>query len=120
HGVAYPAQTLYGHEGQDGAFHDVTGGANGYCGGDSPAQCGDVNLISTLLGLGPLDCAFNANGTALASGDRACNALPGYDGPSGLGTPNGLAAFTPTGPTVSIAGPQDVTLASADGRAARQ
>jgi subtilase family serine protease len=26
-------------------------------------------------------------------GDYLCNALPGYDGPTGLGTPNGLGAF---------------------------
>jgi hypothetical protein len=26
-------------------------------------------------------------------GDYQCNALPGYDGPTGLGTPNGIGAF---------------------------
>jgi hypothetical protein len=26
-------------------------------------------------------------------GDYQCNAVPGYDGPTGLGTPNGLTAF---------------------------
>ena len=26
-------------------------------------------------------------------GDYQCNAVTGYDGPTGLGTPNGLSAF---------------------------
>lgn len=26
-------------------------------------------------------------------GDRRCDAVAGYDGPTGLGTPNGIAAF---------------------------
>jgi hypothetical protein len=42
----------------DGAFFDVTGGANGVCGGS-----------------------------------YLCTGVPGYDGPTGLGTPNGLGGF---------------------------
>jgi subtilase family serine protease len=35
----------------------------------------------------------NNSGDADCGGDYQCNALPGYDGPTGLGTPNGIAAF---------------------------
>ena len=58
-GVAYPAETLYAHEGGSG-LHDIVEGSNGWCGGE---------LI--------------------------CNAAKGYDGPTGVGTPNGISAFIP-------------------------
>jgi subtilase family serine protease len=35
----------------------------------------------------------NNSGDADCGGDYQCNALPGYDGPTGLGTPKGIAAF---------------------------
>ena len=47
------------------ALHDITTGGNG------------GNSITAF------DCG----------GDYQCNALPGYDGPTGNGTPNGIAAF---------------------------
>jgi N-acetylneuraminic acid mutarotase len=43
-------------------------------------------------------------------GSYLCTAGPGYDGPSGLGTPNGVAAFTPPGPRGEVTG--TVTSAS--------
>jgi hypothetical protein len=35
----------------------------------------------------------NANNGFDCGGDNLCNAMPGYDGPTGLGTPNGAGAF---------------------------
>jgi Putative Ig domain len=40
------------------------------------------------------DVTSGANGSC---GTAICRAGPGWDGPTGLGTPNGLAAFTPGG-----------------------
>jgi len=103
HGVSYPALTLYGHLGTS-ALYDVTSGGNGYCDGEGAASCGDPNT----LGAGILDCDYPATGSTPSAGDRACDALAGYDGPSGVGTPNGLAAFAPVTPTVTIAGPTSI------------
>jgi hypothetical protein len=103
HGVAYPALTLYGHLGSP-SLYDVTSGGNGYCDGEGAAACGDPNTI----GVGVLDCDYPASGTTPNTGDRICDALPGYDGPSGVGTPNGLGAFAKTGPSATIAGPRSV------------
>jgi hypothetical protein len=99
--VAYPALTLYGHQGK---AYDVTTGGNGWCDGQGAAQCPNPNS----LGYGVLDCAYTAGG-AVAVGDRACDALAGYDGPSGAGSPNGLTMFTRTGPSATISGPATVT-----------
>jgi PKD domain len=55
-----------------------------------------------------VDCAYTAGG-AVAAGDRACDALAGYDGPTGVGSPNGLTMFTRTGPAATITGPATVT-----------
>ena len=88
HGVVYPAETLYSHLGTSADLYDVTSGGNGFCDGAGAAECGDWNL----KGAGDLDCDFTAAGV-LNVGDRACDALPGYDGPTGVGTPKGLGAF---------------------------
>jgi hypothetical protein len=103
HGVEYPALTLYGHLGST-SLYDVTSGGNGYCGGEGAAACGDPNT----LGAGILDCDYPASGATPSVGDLACDAAPGYDGPTGVGTPNGLGAFAKTGPTATIAGPKSV------------
>ena len=100
HGVPYPALTLYGHP---RTAYDVTTGGNGWCAGQGAAQCPDPNS----LGYGTVDCAYTAAGTP-AVGDRACDALAGYDGPTGVGTPDGLAMFTKTGPSATISGPTSV------------
>lgn len=86
HGVAYPAETLYAHLGGP-ALHDVSSGGNGACGGDY-TSCED-SLVS------PLDCG---------PGAWICNATVGYDGPTGVGTPNGLAAFKPKAGSTSKGG----------------
>jgi subtilase family serine protease len=102
HGVPYPALTLYGHRGN---AYDVTVGGNGWCDGEGAAGCGNPNT----QGFGVVDCDYPATGTTPSVGDRACDALRGYDGPTGLGTPNGLTSFTRTGPAPTLSGPTPVT-----------
>ncbi len=80
HGVAYPAETLYQHLGDSGDLFDVTQGGSGYCDGESAGPCGEPAVNEEL---GDVDCM----------GTTACDAAPGYDGPSGVGTPIGLAAL---------------------------
>jgi hypothetical protein len=85
-GVGYPALTLYGHLGDSSALYDVTEGGNGFCDDDGLA-CG-------------ADAVFEAD--VDCEGSTACNAAPGYDGPSGVGTPNSLGLFEPLRPTATI------------------
>jgi hypothetical protein len=80
HGVAYPAQTLYSHLGS-GLVHDITEGGNGECEGFYGDGCS-----GSMVPLSPEDCG---------SGALICNAAAGYDGPSGVGTPDGVGAFAP-------------------------
>jgi hypothetical protein len=52
------------------------------------------------------DVTSGSNGSC--GGSYLCTAKPGYDGPTGLGTPNGTAAFTnggSTGNTVTVTNP---------------
>jgi hypothetical protein len=107
HGVAYPALTLYGHLGSS-SFYDVTTGGNGFCDGEGASECGDPNSPGSVL-----DCDYPATGTTPSLGVRACDALPGYDGPTGVGTPNGLRGFAKTGPDASISGPASVASGTA-------
>jgi subtilase family serine protease len=100
-GVAYPALTLYGHPGK---AYDVTTGGNGWCDGQGAAQCGNPNT----LGYGTVDCGYTSGGV-VAAGDSACDAASGYDGPTGVGTPNGLTPFLKVGPSATISGPTSVT-----------
>ena len=78
-GVADPAETLYSHLGGPSLF-DVTQGANGFCNSGGKACGANAKFEETL------DC----------EGTTACNAAPGYDGPSGVGTPTSLEAFDPS------------------------
>ncbi len=73
-GIEYPALTLYAHLGDTSLF-DVEGGGNG--------ECFEEGLTCAVAP--PYGC------------ERAtsCNAAPGYDGPSGVGSPRALAAFEP-------------------------
>jgi hypothetical protein len=91
HGVAYPARTLYENAAKTPAsLHDVISGSNGEC-------------------LEPLDEASEpprascsaAVEAASCSGEAICLAGPGYDGPTGVGTPDGLAAFEAPAPEPS-------------------
>ena len=87
HEVEYPAKTLYEHL-ETGLLHTVSG-ANGECDGDYASGCtGSMNPRSSRFAF---DCG---------EGILVCNAAPGcagnsYSGPTGVGTPNGIAAFRP-------------------------
>ncbi len=79
-GVEYPAKTLYENALLNpSSLHDVQSGSNAEC------QLVGEELCS------PLQEA------AACSGHAICLAGPGYDGPTGVGTPNGLGAFEPVG-----------------------
>jgi|HubBroStandDraft_6_1064221.scaffolds.fasta_scaffold10983_2 hypothetical protein len=80
HSVAYPAQTLYSHLGS-GLLHDITEGGNGECEGFYEDGCS-----GSMVPLSLEDCGRGA---------LICNASAGYDGPSGVGTPDGVGAFAP-------------------------
>jgi hypothetical protein len=85
-GVEYPAQTLYENlVGSPQSLHDVVLGSNGQC-NKEPLFNPDGTSSCT-----PLEEAANSK----CSGELICLAGPGYDGPTGVGTPNGIAAFQP-------------------------
>jgi hypothetical protein len=87
-GVAYPAETLYENEVEDPAsLHDVLSGSNG--------ECKNPFDIEEGPGLGTSGCTVSEEATQ-CSRKAICVAGPGYDGPTGVGTPNGIAAFEPT------------------------
>jgi Subtilase family len=80
HSVAYPAQTLYSHIGS-ASLHDVVEGGSGECEDFYASGCsGSMDPLSLT------DCGRGA---------LICNAAAGYDGPSGVGTPDGIEAFRP-------------------------
>jgi hypothetical protein len=84
-GVPYPAQTLYSRLGSPAGFpslYDVTEGGNGKCDGAYPAG----GCSGSMSPLSPFDCG---------RGVLICNAAPSYDGPTGVGTPDGVVAFEP-------------------------
>jgi Subtilase family len=86
-GVAYPAQLLYENLQQDPAsLHDVTVGSNGEC------------LKKFHKNSGISGCTSGEEAQNSCPGKLICLAAPGYDGPSGVGTPNGLAGFKPAVP----------------------
>ncbi len=83
-GVAYPARTLYENESLNPAsLHDVTLGSNGEC--HKPFEWETASTGCTVAEEADASCTSHA----------ICLAGAGYDGPSGVGTPNGIAAFTP-------------------------
>ena len=111
-GVAYPALSLYGHFTSDAThpLYDVTAGGNGLCAGSPAAQCASIlGQVPNTLGWGTLDCAWAANSSVLSAGTRACDAAPGYDGPSGVGTPVGVNAFKAMAPTARVAAAAVIT-----------
>jgi PKD repeat protein len=97
HGVEYPSLTLYGHLGDASSLYDVTEGGNGYCDAAPEFECGHPDAYGALVRGYALDvdCEYTT----------ACDAAPGFDGPSGVGTPNGLSLFEPLQPTASIVSP---------------
>jgi Subtilase family len=101
--VAYPAQTLYRSlSAAPAGLHDVTVGSNGLCGSAFDEETG----LST--------CSSAEEAAASCSSTLACLAAPGYDGPSGVGTPAGISAFVPGGVTgTPAAAPQPSTQTTA-------
>lgn len=108
-GVKYPALTLYGHFKSDrGHLYDVTVGDNAACGGDSAIACSggaNINQIDAQW----LDCMWGATGTAVLANRYQCQAEPGYDGVSGVGTPKGTNPFAPLSPAAVITKPGSIT-----------
>ncbi len=115
HGVAYPALSLYGNEQSNkGSLHDVTFGGDGLCDGSAVGECqgfwSSVADSPNMIGVGQVDCAWVGETATRNAGTRACDAATGYDGASGVGSPNGLAAFKPLAPSASIKVPKHVEL----------
>jgi hypothetical protein len=82
HGAYYPAKTLYENEAvQPDSLNDVQVGSNGECTSgyeeDGESRCSPSKASEQCAGKG------------------ICLARPGYDGPTGVGTPFGLKAFEP-------------------------
>jgi len=84
HGVPYPARTLYENElASPGSLHDVSQGSNGKCA-----------LFNKRTGLSR--CEPSAEAAESCASKLICLAAAGYDGPTGVGTPDGIAAFQPS------------------------
>ncbi len=86
---------VYGPSGRRGSSWQVYGGtsvAGPLIGGIYGANGGTVVDGSPYANLGSLfDVVSGSNGTCGVT--YFCNAVSGYDGPTGLGTPNGVTAF---------------------------
>ncbi len=83
-GVKYPAQTLYENAiVSPASLHDVTAGSNAEC----------LAPFDEKTGLQGCDAAEEA--AAGCSSHLICLAGTGYDGPTGVGAPDGIAAFQP-------------------------
>ena len=100
-GVEYPAKTLYENEVKSaGSLHDVTTGSNGEC-------------TKPFSETGLSGCTTAEEGKSCTS-KAICVAGIGYDGPTGVGTPDGIAAFKPlaavSAPTVSSVSPASGTV----------
>ncbi|MDE3069959.1 MAG: S53 family peptidase, partial [Acidobacteriota bacterium] len=89
--TGYAAQTLYeGALQHPSSLHDVTSGASGQC----------------TLSSGPTGASgcTPAQASASCGGQAICLAGPGYDGPTGVGSPNGLQVFLTTSSATSGTG----------------
>ncbi len=83
--VEYPARTLYENAAKSPtSLHDVTEGSDGRC--HTPF---DGNSAST-------SCTPAEEAQTSCSSQLICLAATGYDGPTGVGTPDGITAFQPT------------------------
>ncbi|HTZ87732.1 MAG TPA: S53 family peptidase [Solirubrobacteraceae bacterium] len=84
-GYSYPAQMLYENLQQNPAsLHDISAGSNGECTKKFKKTSGQSGCTTS-------------EQAASCSALLICLAAPGYDGPSGVGSPNGLDAFRPPG-----------------------
>ncbi len=110
-GVKYPGMTLYGHfHATPSQLYDVTVGGNALCDSTSAVECFGNSNPNVDLGAGMVDCMWGASGTAVLTDKYQCNAEPGYDGVSGVGTPKGIAPFQPISPTAAIQSPGTLTV----------
>ncbi len=83
-GVEYPARTLYENRVKSAApLHDIDSGSNGEC-------SKSYNYETGLSG-----CTAQEEAKSSCKSEAICLAGPGYDGPSGVGTPDGVGAFQP-------------------------
>ena len=81
-GVEYPAESLYERVlSETNHVHEVVSGSNGEC----SSYDHETGLASCSIGEEVKSC----------SGEPICLAGPGYNGPGGLGTPEGIGAFQP-------------------------
>src|SRR5271155_1718636 len=98
--VEYPAKTLYENEVKSpGSLHDVTTGSNGEC-----------TKPFSETGLSGCTSIEESKGCAAKA---ICLAGTGYDGPTGVGTPNGIDAFKPRPPTVVTGAASAISQTSA-------
>jgi Subtilase family len=85
-GVEYPARTLYENAASSpSSLHDVIEGSNGAC-----LTPFDEETAS------PSCTAAEEAETSCPSKLRSCRAGIGYDGPTGVGTPDGIVDFQPS------------------------
>jgi subtilase family serine protease len=127
-GVPYPAESIYlNYKYHPYWAYDVRSGGNGFCGGDNTTDCSaGVRALSPLVDtdnpnnleygdqdpVGKLDCSYsyhpkNPDEKTVANNTQ-CNAAKGYDGPSGVGTPNMVRLLRSAFPSVKIRTPNNV------------
>jgi hypothetical protein len=83
-GLEYPAQALYENADKSPAsLYDVTEGSNGECLSPFDEETGKQR------------CTAAQDAKTSCSSHLICMAGVGYDGPSGVGTPDGITAFQP-------------------------
>lgn len=115
-GVKYPALSLYGHFKSDAVRHtfDVTVGGTGLCDTATTNACLLAAGGANPNNLSPdyVDCAWSTTNTfddSVKPNHYQCYAKPGYDGVSGVGTPQGVTVFKAMNPTAVIKPPGTVT-----------
>jgi hypothetical protein len=105
HKVRYPALTLYGNEQTHPlSLHDIKVGGNALCDAVRPRTCATkVGARSpNTIGAGYIECSFARHSNKVVVNNHQCVAAKGFDGPSGVGTPNGLRVFKPLFPSAKF------------------
>jgi subtilase family serine protease len=111
-GVKTPALTLYGHYKTKTDLYDVTVGGTDFC--DANTDCENYSGANSWNqgGTGLETCSQDANGNVLTAVGQ-CEALPGFDGPGGVGVPNSIAAFSPLKPKAVVTAPSKIVKGKA-------
>jgi len=128
-GVPYPAQSLYlNYKYHPYWAYDIRSGGNGFCGSDNTTDCsagvrtllpaGDTGNPNNIVysddesPLGKLDCSYSYHryhpDEKTIANNTQCNATKGYDGPSGVGTPNMVRLLRSAFPNVTIRTPKNI------------